>query len=91
METISHMLTSCTEYRDQRRHWYSTELQVIRDEEPDFEIPFSKTIQLSPSDVLSSPTGVSIEDIMKARIPKCWTVPLPSTSCRISDDYLRGF
>ena len=68
-----------------------TELQVIRDEEPDFEIPLSKTIQLSPSDVLSSSTGISIEEIMKARIPKCWTVPLPSASCRVSDDYLREF
>ena len=88
VETISHMLTSCPEYKEQRRLWYSPEIQTICDEEPDFEITFTKTIQLSSSGALSSPTGISIEDTMKGRIPKCWNVPLSSSSCRVSDDYL---
>ena len=60
VETISHMLTSCPEYRDQRRHWYSTELQIIRDEEPDFEVRFSERVQLSSSGALISSTDVHI-------------------------------
>ena len=91
VETVSHMLTSCPEYKDQRRKWYSNELQTIRDEEPNFEVLFSETVQLSSSGALLSPTDVGIENIMKARIPKRWTAPLPSMSHRVSDDYLRGF
>ena len=91
VETVSHILTSCPEYKELRREWYSTELQIIRDEEPDFEMSFSESVQLSSSGTLLSPSDTHIEDIMKARIPKRWASPLPSTSCRVSDDYLRGF
>ena len=46
VETVSHMLTSCPEYKDQRRQWNSNELQTIRDEEPDFEVPFFQSSTL---------------------------------------------
>ena len=50
------------------------------------------TICLSPTGSLLSPVrDVNIEDVMKARIPKRWAAPLSSSSCRVSDDYLRGF
>ena len=86
------MLTSCPEYKEMRCNWFSTELQTIRDEEPDFEPLFSETVRLSPSGTLSSPIpDACIYNTMKARIPKRWATPLPTTSQRVSDDYLRGF
>ena len=92
MGTVGHILAVCPEYNEHRRKWYESELEIIQDEEPEFEESFKDTICLSPTGSLLSPVrDVNIEDVMKARIPRRWAAPLSSSSCRVSDDYLRGF
>ena len=92
VETVGHILAVCPEYNEYRRQWYESELEIIHDEEPEFEKPFKETVSLSPTgSLVSLVRDVNIEDIMKARIPKRWAAPLSPSSCRVSDDYLRGF
>ena len=89
---MGHTLAVCPEYNEYRSKWHESELEIIRDEKPEFEKSFIETVCLSPTGSLLSPVrDVNIEDVMKARIPRRWAAPLSSSSCRVSDDYLRGF
>ena len=92
VETIDHLLTSCSHYKDIREKWFDTEISRIKDEQPEFEQAFRESIQLLNRTTLTSTLpDVNIHDVMKLRIPKRWSRPMKKSKYPVSDEYIRNF
>lgn len=91
VETWDHMLLECKEYAPQRTEWYQNEIKYIQDNEEEFLTRFESTIELVDGILQSQAAEVTVQDIMKGRIPKCWASSR-NWACRSpSHDYLRTF
>ena len=92
VETMDHLLTSCSHYKDIREKWFDTEISRIKDEQPEFEQTFRESIQLLNRTTLTSKLpDVNIHDVMKLRIPKRWSRPMKKSKYPVSDEYIRNF